>query len=277
MVTGEQTMWHAMLSPYLNLGLLHPIEVVRAAEQVYDENQDEWELNSVEGFIRQILGWREYMHGVYVYMGDDYPERNWFSHTAPLPTFYWTGETQMNCLHHVLTQVKEIGYAHHIQRLMVLNNFALIAGISPQELEDWFHAAFIDAYDWVMQTNVIGMGQFADGGMMASKPYAASANYINNMSNYCKNCVYNPRVRIGENACPFNFFYWDFLARHHDKLKNNHRMTQILRNLERIPANELQAMRAQASLWHNSIPWFKYSQTSSTRQKSSSQLSIGGG
>lgn len=190
------------------------------------------------------------MHGVYVYMGDDYPERNWFNHTAPLPTFYWTGETQMNCLHHVLTQVKEIGYAHHIQRLMVLNNFALIAGISPQELEDWFHAAFIDAYDWVMQTNVIGMGQFADGGMMASKPYAASANYINNMSNYCKSCAYNPRTRIGENACPFNFFYWDFLARHHDKLKNNHRMTQILRNLERIPANELQVMRAQASLWH---------------------------
>lgn len=250
MVTGEQTMWHAMLSPYLNLGLLHPIEVVRAAEQAYDENQDEWELNSVEGFIRQILGWREYMHGVYVYMGDDYPERNWFNHTHPLPAFYWTGETQMNCLHHVLTQVKEIGYAHHIQRLMVLNNFALIAGISPQELEDWFHAAFIDAYDWVMQTNVIGMGQFADGGMMASKPYAASANYINNMSNYCKNCAYNPRVRIGENACPFNFFYWDFLARHYDKLKNNHRMTQILRNLERIPANELQAMRSQASLWH---------------------------
>lgn len=159
MVTGEQTMWHAMLSPYLNLGLLHPLEVVQAAEQAYYANRDEWELNSVEGFVRQILGWREYMHGIYIYMGEDYPQRNWFNHTQPLPHFYWTGETKMNCLHHVLTQVKETGYAHHIQRLMVLNNFALIAGISPQELQDWFHAAFIDGYDWVMQANVIGMGQ----------------------------------------------------------------------------------------------------------------------
>ncbi|MBD2105299.1 cryptochrome/photolyase family protein [Leptolyngbya sp. FACHB-261] len=249
MVTGEQTMWHAMLSPYLNLGLLHPLEVLEAAEQAYTENQSEWELSSVEGFVRQILGWREYMHGIYCYMDADYPERNWFSHTQPLPTFYWTTETPMNCLHQVLSQVKELGYAHHIQRLMILNNFALIAGISPQELEDWFHAAFIDAYDWVMQTNVIGMGQFADGGLIASKPYAASANYIKNMSDYCKKCVYNPRARTGENACPFNFFYWDFLARHYDKLKNNHRMGQILRNLERLAPEELQQIRLQASEW----------------------------
>ncbi|MBD2461296.1 cryptochrome/photolyase family protein [Oscillatoria sp. FACHB-1407] len=250
MVTGEQTMWHAMLSPYLNLGLLHPLEVVQAAERAYLQHQSEWELNSVEGFIRQVLGWREYMHGIYIYMGEDYPERNWFNHTQPLPNFYWTGDTQMNCLHQILTQVKETGYAHHIQRLMVLNNFALIAGISPQETEDWFHAAFIDAYDWVMQTNVIGMGQFADGGMMASKPYAASANYINNMSDYCKGCTYKPRDRSGDNACPFNFFYWDFLARHYDKLKKNHRMFQILRNLERISPEELQVIRQKAAEWH---------------------------
>lgn len=248
MVTGEQTMWHAMLSPYLNLGLLHPSEVVKAAEQAYDDNQ-EWELNNVEGFIRQILGWREYMHGIYIYMGADYPERNWFNHTQPLPAFYWSGETPMNCLHQILTQVKEIGYAHHIQRLMVLNNFALIAGVSPQEVEDWFHAAFVDAYDWVMQTNVIGMGQFADGGMMASKPYAASANYVNNMSDYCKKCVYNPRDRTGEKACPFNFFYWDFLARHQDKLKNLQRMRPMLRNLERIAPAELEKIRQHASAW----------------------------
>jgi len=250
MVTGEQTMWHAMLSPYLNLGLLHPLEVLRAAEQAYYENQSEWELNSVEGFIRQILGWREYMHGIYIHMGEEYPNHNWFNHTHPLPAFYWTGETQMNCLHQVLSQVKEIGYAHHIQRLMVLNNFALIAGISPQELEDWFHAAFIDAYDWVMQTNVIGMGQFADGGMMSSKPYAASANYINNMSDYCKHCVYNPHRRTGEQACPFNFFYWDFLARHYNRLKNQQRMSLSLRNLERIPSEEMQTIRQLASDWH---------------------------
>lgn len=249
MVTGEQTLWHAMLSPYLNIGLLHPLEVVQAAEQAYYANRDTWELNSVEGFVRQIIGWREYMHGIYVYMGEDYPERNWFNHTQPLPDFYWTGETKMNCLHHVLTQVKETGYAHHIQRLMVLNNFALITGISPQELQDWFHTAFIDGYDWVMQANVIGMGQYADGGMMASKPYAASANYINNMSDYCKHCTYNPRSRTGEEACPFNFMYWDFLARHYDKLKHNPRMAQIYRNLERISEEELQLIRASAEQW----------------------------
>ncbi|HEY9908537.1 MAG TPA: cryptochrome/photolyase family protein [Thermosynechococcaceae cyanobacterium] len=249
MVTGEQTLWHAMLSPYLNLGLLHPLEVVQAAEQAYDDRPEAWELNSIEGFVRQILGWREYMHGIYIHMGQDYPERNWFQHTQPLPAFYWTGETPMNCLHQVLTQVRETGYAHHIQRLMVLNNFALIAGISPQEIEDWFHAAFIDAYDWVMQTNVIGMGQFADGGLMASKPYAASANYINNMSNYCQSCPYNPRRRTGEDACPFNFFYWDFLVRHYDKLKTNSRMALILRSLERIPSEELQQIQQAVEAW----------------------------
>jgi deoxyribodipyrimidine photolyase-related protein len=250
MVMGEQTMWHAMLSPYLNLGLLHPLEVVQAAEQAYEQNRD-WELNNVEGFIRQILGWREYMHGIYVYLGEEYPNRNGFNHTQPLPAFYWTGETKMNCLHHVIDQVKATGYAHHIQRLMVLNNFALITGVSPQELQDWFHTAFIDGYDWVMQANVIGMGQYADGGLVASKPYAASANYINTMSNYCKHCVYNPRSRTGEDACPFNLMYWDFLARHFEQLQPNPRMRQILRNLDRIAPEELQQIRQQAEQWRH--------------------------
>jgi deoxyribodipyrimidine photolyase-related protein len=250
MLMGEQTMWHAMLSPYLNIGLLHPLEVVQAAEQAYNTNRRAvWKLNSIEGFVRQILGWREYMHGIYIYMGEDYPQRNALNHTYPLPEFYWTGDTPMNCLHHILQQVKETGYAHHIQRLMVLNNFALIAGISPQELQDWFHAAFIDGYDWVMQANVIGMGQYADGGLIASKPYAASANYINTMSDYCKHCVYKPRERLGENACPFNFMYWDFLSQHYEELKRNSRMAQILRNLERIPIEEQQQLRQQAAQW----------------------------
>lgn len=251
MITNEQTMWHALLSPYLNLGLLHPLEVVLAAEQAYLADRDTWELSSVEGFIRQILGWREYMHGIYLYLGEDYPERNWFNHSHPLPSFYWTGETPMNCLHQVIHQVKQTGYAHHIQRLMVLNNFALIAGVSPQELQDWFHAAFIDGYDWVMQGNVIGMGQYADGGQVASKPYAASANYINTMSDYCKGCVYHPRHRTGESACPFNLMYWDFLARHYEKLKPNPRMRQMLFNLERIPPEELQQIRQQAAQWRS--------------------------
>ncbi len=248
MVTGEETMWHAMISPYLNIGLLQPLEVIKKAEQAYQEKQ--LPLNSVEGFIRQVMGWREYMHGIYEYVSADYPEKNWFNHTQPLPEFFWNGETKMNCLHQILTQVQDIGYAHHIQRLMVLSNFSLIAGFSPQEVENWFHSAFIDAYDWVMQTNVIGMGLFADGGILASKPYAASGNYVNKMSDYCKSCVYNPKERTGEKACPFNFFYWDFLARHQEKLESQGRMSFILANLDRMDEAELQTIQRQAAEWH---------------------------
>ena len=244
MVTGEETMWHAMLSPYINLGLLQPLEIIQAAEAAYHENQ--LALNSVEGFIRQVLGWREYMHGIYHHVDADYSQQNWFEHHKPLPEFFWNGETKMNCLHQILTQVMDIGYAHHIQRLMVLNNFGLIAGISPQEFYSWFHAAFIDAYDWVMQTNVIGMGQYADGGLLASKPYAASANYINKMSDYCKSCFYKHSKRTGEKACPFNFLYWDFLNRHRDKLKNEGRMNFILKNLDKMSPEELETIHQQA-------------------------------
>lgn len=253
MVTGEETLWHALLSPYLNLGLLQPMEVIRAAEQAYWNKR--LELNSVEGFIRQVLGWREYMHGLYAYVSSEssaYSQRNWFNHTHPLPEFFWTGQTEMNCLRQVLTQVQHTGYAHHIQRLMVLSNFALIAGLSPQAVENWFHAAFIDAYDWVMQTNVIGMGLFADGGLLASKPYAASANYIKRMSDYCKACRYDARSRTGKDACPFNFFYWDFLDRHRDKLKVQGRMTFILKHLDKMSDDELTQIRQQAADWFNS-------------------------
>ncbi len=251
MVTGEETMWHSMISPYLNIGLLHPLEIIQAAETAYLHLQ--LPLNSVEGFIRQILGWREYMYGIYHLVSDDYPEKNYFNHTQPLPEFFWTGETKMNCLHQVLTQLQHSGYAHHIQRLMILSNFSLIAGFSPQEVENWFHAAFIDAYDWVMQTNVIGMGLFADGGILASKPYASSANYVNKMSNYCQGCVYNPKERTGEKACPFNFFYWDFLFRHRDKLETQGRMSFILKNLDTMPAGELRSIRKQAEEWHDTV------------------------
>ncbi|NEP16150.1 MAG: cryptochrome/photolyase family protein [Leptolyngbya sp. SIO4C1] len=247
MVTGEATMWHALLSPYINLGLLHPLEVIEAVEQAYyDESLP---LNSVEGFIRQILGWREYMHGLAHHVSDDYPQKNWFGHTQALPEFFWTAETPMNCLHQTLDQVKRTGYAHHIQRLMVLSNFALIAGLSPQAVEDWFHAAFIDAYDWVMQTNVIGMGLFADGGILATKPYAASANYINRMSDYCRGCQYDHKARTGDQACPFNTFYWDFLDRHREKLSSQGRMNFILKNLDRMSEAERADIRTQANRW----------------------------
>lgn len=249
MVTGEDTLWHALLSPYLNLGLLQPLEVIEAVAAAY-EKDSQLPLNSVEGFIRQVLGWREYMHGLYHHVDDDYPNRNYFEHNHALPDFFWDGDTPMNCLHQTLTTLRRTGYAHHIQRLMILANFALIAGLSPQAIEDWFHATFIDAYDWVMQTNVIGMGLFADGGLLATKPYAASANYINKMSDYCKGCHYDKNARTGDRACPFNFFYWDFLDRHRDKLAAQGRMNFILSNLDKMADDELTEIRQQAQAWH---------------------------
>lgn len=162
----------------------------------------------------------------------------------------------MNCLHQTLSQVQRNGYTHHIQRLMILSNFALITGLSPQAVESWFHAAFIDAYDWVMQTNVLEMGLFADGGLLASNPYAASANYINRMSNYCKSCRYDAKARIGEDACPFNFFYWDFLDRHQDKLQSQGSMSFILKNIDKMSAEELAQIHQQATGWHKSYTDF---------------------
>ena len=248
MITGEYTMWHSLVSPYLNLGLLEPMEVIDAIETAY--YQQELPLNSVEGFIRQVMGWREYMHGIYGDRDEEYFQSNWFNHHRPLPEFYWdASKTEMNCLRQTLTQVESTGYGHHIQRLMVLNNFALIAGVSPQEIENWFHSAFIDAYDWVMQTNVLGMGQYADGGVLASKPYAASANYINKMSDYCKSCKYKKSDRTGDKACPFNFFYWDFLHRHRDRLKSLGRMNLVLSHLERISDEELEQITSLATDW----------------------------
>lgn len=269
MVTGEETMWHALLSPYLNLGLLQPMQVIEAVEAAYHEHA--LDLSSVEGFIRQVLGWREYMHGLYHYVADDYPQRNFFEHTQPLPAFFWQAEqTEMNCLRQVLQQVERTGYAHHIQRLMVLANFALIAGLNPQAVENWFHAAFIDAYDWVMQTNVIGMGLFADGGVLASKPYAASANYINKMSDYCQNCRYNPKARIGNDACPFNVFYWHFLDRHRETLKSQGRMSFILKNLDKMSPEELREIHQRAADWH--ARWAKGGQGDGAIQQSKPPL-----
>lgn len=256
MVTGEETLWHSLISPYLNLGLLHPKEVIEAAQKAYLNCN--LALNSVEGFIRQVLGWREYMNGLYHYVDNDYFQSNWFNHTESLPDFYWdSSKTDMNCLYQVLNQVEKTGYAHHIQRLMVLSNFALIVGVSPQEIEAWFHSAFVDSYDWVMQTNVIGMGQYADGGILASKPYASSANYINKMSDYCGNCCYSHSDRTGEKACPFNFFYWDFLYRHQEKLKSLGRMNLVLGNFKRMEAGELDKIRALAQDWKQNRNHFK--------------------
>ena len=246
MVGGQPTLWHALLSPYLNLGLLGPLEVVRRLEQAGLER--ETPLASLEGVIRQILGWREYTHGLYWWFGADYPQRNHFGADRPLPAWLETlGGSGMACMDTVLGELATSGYAHHIQRLMVLANYGLIAGLDPQAFTAWFHRLFIDGYDWVMQTNVIGMGLFADGGLLASKPYAASGNYINRMGTYCKGCRYSPKQRTGPQACPFNALYWDFLARHADGLRRNPRMALVMKQLEKIPAEELAAIRATAA------------------------------
>jgi len=246
MVTGQPTLWHALLSPYLNLGLLAPLEVIRRLEEAGLERRTP--LASLEGVIRQILGWREYTHGLYWWFGEEYPFRNHFGAGRPLPAWLdQLGGSGMACMDTVLGELKTTGYAHHIQRLMVLANYGLIAGLDPQALTAWFHRMFIDGYDWVMQTNVLGMGLFADGGLLASKPYAASGNYINRMSSYCKGCRYNPKQRSGETACPFNALYWDFLARHSDGLRRNPRMALVMKQLEKIPADELAAIRATAT------------------------------
>jgi deoxyribodipyrimidine photolyase-related protein len=244
MVTGQWSMFHGLISPYLNLGILSPKEVFQRVEQAY--RSQELPLASVEGFIRQVIGWREYIRGLYVLkMPEGYAQENWFDHQHPLPEFFWTGETSLHCLKETLTQTIETGYAHHIQRLMILGNFSLIAGLNPQAVENWFHSAYVDAHDWVMQTNVLGMALFADGGVLASKPYAASANYINKMSDYCAGCRYDPKVRIGEDACPFNYLYWNFLDRHRDQLNQQGRMGLVLAHLDKLDAKTKAAYAAQ--------------------------------
>ncbi|MGQ9837626.1 MAG: cryptochrome/photolyase family protein [Cyanobacteriota bacterium] len=253
MQTGEDFLYHSLLSPYLNLGLLTPHEVMTAAEVAY--RQGGIPIASAEGFIRQILGWREYMRGVYEYlMPKGYSQLNFFNHTHPLPDFFWTTDTDLNCLRQTLRQIHRHGYAHHIQRLMILSNFALISGIQPQAVEAWFHDVFIDSYDWVMQTNVIGMGLFADGGLLASKPYAASAQYIHKMSDYCRNCRYNHSEKVGEQACPFNIFYWDFLLRHRSRLASLGRMGLVLAHLNRMEPELISQIQAQAKAWWERAP-----------------------
>jgi deoxyribodipyrimidine photolyase-related protein len=246
MVNGEPTLWHALLSPYLNLGLLHPLEVIRRLEQVGLERQVP--LAGLEGVIRQILGWREYTHGLYHWFGSDYPALNHFGASQPLPVWFeQLGGSGLRCLDTVFAELRSTGYAHHIQRLMVLANYGLIAGLNPQALTAWFHRMFIDGHDWVMQTNVIGMGVFADGGRLASKPYAASGNYIRRMSTYCKGCRYDVKQRHGPAACPFNSLYWDFLARHGDELRRNPRMSLVIKQLDKLPEQELALIREAAA------------------------------
>ena len=244
MLRENRTLYHSILSPYINAGLLLPLEVAQAGEAAY--HGGDVPINAVEGFIRQIIGWRDYMRGVWLTQGPDYAEKNGLNHTRALPEFFWTGETDMACLASTIGQTIDTAYAHHIQRLMVAGNFTLLAGIDPREVYDWFMAAFVDAYGWVMAGNVTGMSQFADGGTVASKPYVSSANYIDKMSDYCGACAYSAKTKTGEGACPFNLLYWAFLSRHRHAFERNPRMAQMYRTWDRMNPDRREIILVEA-------------------------------
>ncbi|NNL34394.1 MAG: cryptochrome/photolyase family protein, partial [Silicimonas sp.] len=208
-------------------------------------------INSVEGFIRQIIGWREYMRGIWYHHGPDYERRNALNHQRKLPDFFWTADTDMRCIAKTVEQTRDEAYAHHIQRLMVTGNFALLAGIDPSEVHDWYMAVYADAYGWVMAGNVIGMSQFADGGIVASKPYVSSGNYINKMSDYCGDCAYSVTTKTGKGACPFNLLYWAFLHRHRKTFENNPRMGQMYSTWDRMNDDKKQTILEEAEDWLN--------------------------
>jgi deoxyribodipyrimidine photolyase-related protein len=243
MVDGEDHLFHSELSPLINCGLLSAREVCEAAEAAYRAGTVP--INAAEGFVRQILGWREYVRGIHWVAGPDYAARNHLNATRRLPEFYWTGETPMRCLAQAVGATKRNAHAHHIQRLMVLGNFAMLIGVDPIQVHEWFLAVYDDAYEWVETPNVIGMSQFADGGLMGSKPYAAGGAYINRMSNHCKACAFDVKARTGPKACPFNSLYWDFLARHRETLKGNQRLWRMYDGWDRFAPGEQAAIRAQ--------------------------------
>ena len=246
MWSGEPWLYHSHLSCALNLKLLSAREVVQAAEDAHRTGHAP--LAAVEGFIRQILGWREYVRGIYWTQMPEYLERNALDAHAELPAWYWTGDTDMACLKDAIGQTLEHGYAHHIQRLMVTGLYALLLGVKPQAVHAWYLSVYVDAVEWVELPNTLGMGQFGDGGLMASKPYVASGKYIQRMSNHCKGCKYDPALSTGTSACPFTTLYWDFLARHEPLLKKNPRMAMQLKNLARLdtPAREAISEHAAA-------------------------------
>jgi deoxyribodipyrimidine photolyase-related protein len=241
---GEVWLYHSHISSALNLKLLNPREVVEAAEKAYQQGLVP--LPAAEGFIRQVLGWREYVRGIYWTHMPEYVARNEMQATAKLPAFYWTGNTDMACLRDAIHQTLEHGYAHHIQRLMVTGLYALLLGVAPKEVHEWYLSVYVDAVEWVELPNTLGMSQFADGGVMASKPYVASGKYIDRMSNHCKACRFNPADAKGEKACPFTTLYWDYLNQHADVLAKNPRMLMQLKNLNRLSTEDRVAISSHA-------------------------------
>jgi deoxyribodipyrimidine photolyase-related protein len=251
MLQDEPWMYHSHIGQYLNCGLLLPIQCIQAAEKAYRDELAP--LNAVEGFIRQILGWREYIRGIYWLKMPHYEQVNYLEAKRALPALYWGAETQMNCLSQCVSETRENAYAHHIQRLMVLGNFALLAGIDPEAVNEWFHLVYADAYQWVELPNVTGMSLFADGGVVASKPYSSSGAYINKMSNYCKSCSYSVTKKSGPKACPFNYLYWDFLERNQPKLKGNQRLSMIYRTFEKMTPERHLEIKTDAERFLNAL------------------------
>ena len=245
MDTSNWSLYHARISFALNTKMLHPKEVVEQAIEHY-ENHHDVSLSAVEGFVRQIAGWREFIRGVYWAQMPNYEKENQLNHHAPLPEYYWTGKTKMSCMKYAIEQSLEYAYAHHIQRLMVTGNFALMANVDPKWVDEWYLGIYIDAIQWVELPNTRGMSQFADGGLVATKPYISSANYINKMGNYCHDCVYDPKLKIGEGACPFNSLYWNFLMKNKEVFSRNSRMSMVYHLLNKMTESEREALRQQA-------------------------------
>ena len=253
MWSGEPFLWHSLLASAINLRLLHPMEVIKAACSAYEHNPERYPLATVEGFVRQILGWRAFMQGLYWLNMPAMSRANYFGHQAPLPSWFWSGHCQMNCLKQTLLQTFDHAYAHHIQRLMVVGNFALLAGLEPKAVADWFHAVYVDAIDWVHLPNVMVMALHAMGPGISSKPYIASGQYIARMSNYCKQCAYRPALREGDRACPFTVFYWDFLKRNQALLEKNPRMFHAIRQLKVMDTATLSKNAQQAQRYRDTI------------------------
>ena len=245
MIEDEPWMYHSHIGFYLNAGLILPIEAVHAAEAAWATGHAP--LNAVEGFVRQILGWREFIRGIYWLKMPDYASMNFLEASRDLPSFYWTGATEMNCMRQSIDQTRRYAYAHHIQRLMVLGNFALLAGLDPRQVNEWYLVVYADAYEWVELPNVSGMVLFADGGYLASKPYAAGGAYINRMSNYCANCSYKVAKKTGDGACPFNYLYWDFLIRNRERLGGNARLGMMYKSLDRMAPDRVETIRGDAA------------------------------
>jgi deoxyribodipyrimidine photolyase-related protein len=253
MTPHHWSLYHARVSFSLNTKMLSPSEVINRVVKEWESRPDEIEFNQVEGFVRQVIGWREYMRGIYWLKMPEYATLNFLNHTNPLPEWFWTGQTKMNCLKHTIQQSLDYAYAHHIQRLMITGNFALLAGVHPDEIDAWYLGIYIDALDWVEITNTRGMSQYADGGIVGTKPYVSSAAYIDKMSHYCGTCYYNKSIKTGAKACPFNSLYWNFYDKHEDKLARNPRIGMAYNLWRKMDPNTKAAYLEQAEFYLNNL------------------------